>query len=90
MPNYLCRPAVLNSSSPVLPEGAHTLEENLKRRGEERKRQMERGRGTERERERERERGGKYRVQLHEHTYMDNLTCMLLVRLWRSKLHNSY
>ena len=40
----------------------------------------------EREREivRERERGIKYRVKLHGHTctYTDNLTCMLLVRLW--------
>ena len=28
MPNYLCRPTELNSSSPVLPEGAHSLEHN--------------------------------------------------------------
>ena len=62
MPNYLCRPAELNSSSPVLPEGAHSLEhnslelsedsENLRGRGEEeRKRQMEQGE-TQKERER--------------------------------------
>ena len=57
MPNYLHRPAELNSSSPVLPEGAHSLElskdsENLRGRGEEeRKRQMEQGE-TQKERER--------------------------------------
>ena len=66
MPNYLCRPAELNSSSPVLPEGAQCLElsedsENLRGRGEE-KRERDRwngggggGGGTDRERERERE-----------------------------------
>ena len=54
----------------------------------------ERGGKTDRESEREREkevrereklRGGKYRVKLHGHTctYTDNLTCTLLVRLWR-------
>ena len=68
MPNYLCRPAELNSSSPVLPEGAHSLEHNsalscLKTQegegGEERKRSID-GTGGEggTERERERERGG--------------------------------
>ena len=43
---------------------------------------MERGEGG--NREREIERGGKYRGKLHGHTctYTDNLTCMLLVRLW--------
>ena len=28
MPNYLCRSAELNSSSPVLPKGPHSLEHN--------------------------------------------------------------
>ena len=65
MPNYLCRPAELNSSSPVLPEGAHSLEhnsalncledsENLRGWGEKRERGMG-GEGGNREREGERE-----------------------------------
>ena len=105
MPIYLCRPAELNSSSPVLPEGAHSLEhkclelsedsENLRGRGGAGRRDKEidgtRGEGgTEREREREgereresereRKRGGK--LHGHTRTFTDNLTCMLLVRLW--------
>ena len=71
MHNYLCRLAELNSSSPVLPEGAHSLERNIalscqktlrgrgggEGGGEERKRQMERReRGRKTNRERVRER----------------------------------
>ena len=70
MPNYLCRPAELNSSSPVLPEGAHSLEHNSalsclktqnlrgRGRGEERTRWMERGWGGGEQTDRERKREG--------------------------------
>ena len=79
MPNYLCRPTELNSSSPVLPEEAHCLElsedsENLRGRGgrgEERDR-WNGGKAGNRERERERvrekERGGKSSTGVN---YMD-------------------
>ena len=36
----------------------------------------EMGGGEQRKRERE-------RIKLHGHTYMDNLTCILLIQLWR-------
>ena len=56
----------------------------MKRGKGNRERERERERGTERERERERE-GGREGGEkyIHGHTYMDNLTSMLLVRLWR-------
>ena len=69
MPNYLCRPTELNSSSPVLPEGGGEKRERDRWNGGRGGEQTDR----ERETERERERGGRERVRERgaEVNYMD-------------------